>query len=482
MENKVVAKNYIYNFVYQILVIILPIVTIPYLSRTLGSENIGIYSYTYSIINYFIMMSTLGIVQYGQRQIAYIQLKKEERSKCFWELFLLRTLTVTLSLVCYLIFFCFQKEYGVYYRILIIELIATIFDISWFYQGMEKFKKVVLRNSLVKLTTLILIFCLVKTPNDLWKYILIYVSSNFIGNITLWVNLPTYVDKIKITFTDLKKHIKPTLSLFLPQIAISIYTILDKTMLGFMCENIAEVGFYEQAQKIVKIPLLVITALETVMIPRIASSYIKKDYHKLENYMKNTLRFVWLLGIPIVFGIIAIAPKFVPWFFGTDYLKVSILMIILSPIVLLISLSTITGSQYLMTIEKEKNHTVIVIIGAITNVLLNFLLIPKYESVGAAISTLTAEFVITSLEIAFLLKRKMLTINTIFQGFVKYLLSGIFMFLIIYLFAEYMPVGVIWTFVTILLGMVVYVLTLLAIKDKFLYSLLNVFKINKNKN
>ena len=479
LENRNVVKNYLYNLLYQILIIVLPIITIPYLSRVLGADNVGIYSYTYSIITYFILVSKLGIIQYGKRKIAYLQTEKDERSKCFWELFFLRICTVLLSLGVYAIFFWFNREYSIYYRILSLELIATIFDISWFYQGIEDFKKVVLRNSVVKIITLAFIFLLVKEPGDLWKYILIYVFSNFIGNITLWINLQKYVDRIKIRTIDLKKHIKPCLSLFLPQIAISIYTILDKTMLGAMCENIAEVGFYEQAQKIVKIPLLVITALETVMIPRIASVYVKKDFAKMKNYMKDSFQFVWLLATPLVLGIVVIAPKFVPWFLGNEYLKSSLLMIVLSPIILFISLSTITGSQYFMTIKKENIHTAFVTIGAIINVLLNVVLIPKYYSLGAAIATLLAELIIASAEIIYILKKKMLTLDIIFKGFTKYLFCSAFMFLCIYLFNKYTPSGMTWTFATIMLGMFIYGLTLLIIRDDYVYSLFKLLKKKK---
>lgn len=202
---KSIAKNYIYNLTYQLLTILLPLITTPYLARILGAENIGIYGYTISIVTYFVLFGTLGVSMYGQREIAYIQQEKKDRSKLFWEIIITRAITLTISIFIYFIIYGINGQYTLYYRILAIQLIANLFDITWFFQGMEEFDKTVVRNFIVKFISLILIFTWVKTKNDLWKYFLIYVGAELIGNVSLWFYIPKYVNKIDIHNINLRK-------------------------------------------------------------------------------------------------------------------------------------------------------------------------------------------------------------------------------------------------------------------------------------
>ena len=249
MAKKNVAKNYLFNLFYQILIMIIPLITTPYLSRVLGAENIGIYGYTLSITTYFILFGSLGVAMYGQREIAYLQDKPKERAKAFYEILLMRFITLGVSLLVFYFSFCLRGEYKTYYLILIFEIIANSLDISWFFQGMEEFKKTVFRNTLVKFISVICIFLFVKTSSDLNKYFMIYVFSNFFGNLTLWLYLPKYSEKVK--FRDLKifKHLKPTIWLFIPQVATQIYTVLDKTMIGSIVVDKAEVGYMNKLKK-----------------------------------------------------------------------------------------------------------------------------------------------------------------------------------------------------------------------------------------
>lgn len=277
MNNKQsITKNYLYNLFYQILIIIVPLFTTPYLSRVLGAEAIGIYSYTLSIATYFILFGSLGVAMYGQREIAYVQDDKEKRSKIFFEIVIMRFITLGISLLLFYFSFCTQGDYRVYYKILILEIVANSLDISWFFQGLEEFKKTVIRNTVVKLVSIICIFTFVKSANDLSKYFLIYVLSTLIGNISMWMYLPKYLKKIRRKELKILKHVKPTAVLFIPQLATQAYTVLDKTMIGAMVADKSEVGFYEQAQKMVKLLLTIATSLGTVMVPRMASTFASR--------------------------------------------------------------------------------------------------------------------------------------------------------------------------------------------------------------
>ncbi len=197
-KKKSIVKNYMYNLIYQILILILPLITTPYLSRILGAEGVGIYSYTYAIVTYFVLFGSLGIALYGQREIAYVQDNPKARKKTFLELIIVRFITLAVAVTVYYIFFIRGKQYQTYYSILLIELLAAGFDISWFFQGIEEFKKTVLRNVLVRVISVSLVFIIVKTSQDLWKYILIYSLADFCGNLLLWAYLPKYLKGGKV--------------------------------------------------------------------------------------------------------------------------------------------------------------------------------------------------------------------------------------------------------------------------------------------
>lgn len=317
MEKDSLKKNYVYNLIYQLLIIILPLITTPYLSRVLGADGVGIYSYTLSITTYFVLFGSLGVAMYGQREIAYIRDEEEKKTQTFWEILFLRFITMLISLILFVFIFANGKsDYNLYYKILIIEIIANSLDISWFFQGLEEFKKTITRNIIVKIIGVICIFLFIKQAEHLWLYILIYVLSNLLGNLSLWPYLPKHLTKIRFKNLNIKKHIIPTITLFIPQIAMQVYLVLDKTMLGNILGDMSEVGNYEQSQKIIKTALTVVTALGTVVAPRIANVISNNNNKEVESYLENSFRFVWLLGFPIMMGLIAISRTLVPWFLG----------------------------------------------------------------------------------------------------------------------------------------------------------------------
>ena len=427
---KSVKKNYIFNVVYQIILIILPIITVPYLSRVLGSAGNGVYGYTVAMVSYFIILGSVGVSLYGQREIAYYQNDRKKKSKIFWELFFIKLITTILSMIVFGLIFCIDRYYSFYYRILLLEFVANIIDISWLYQGEENFKSIVFKNGVIKLISIACIFLFIKSPSDVWKYILIYCLSTLVGNASLWINLKRDIDFKGYGKLNFKKHIKPMLILFIPQIAVQVYTILDKSMIGFITHDMSEVGFYDQAQKVVKLLLTVITSMGTVMLPRIASCFSENKHETIKIYMNKTFKFVFLLAFPMIFGIIAVSDSFVPLFFGEGYDKVKILMPILSLIILTIGLSNVVGTQYLLPIKRQKEYTLSIITGAVVNVILNFILIYYYKSIGACVATVMAESTVTLVQMYFV--RKDFNIKEIFKYSLKYLVFSIIMFICVY--------------------------------------------------
>lgn len=466
---KSIAKNYVYNLIYQMLTIFLPLVTTPYLSRVLGAESIGIYGYTISIVTYFILFGTLGVSMYGQREIAYVQDNKKERSKTFYEIIIIRTITLSISMILFYLIYGRSGEYALYYQILIVQILANVFDISWLFQGIEEFDKTVVRNLIVKLLSLVLIFTIIRTTADLWKYFAIYVGAELIGNISLWLYLPKYIEKINIKELQFKKHIKPIMSLFVPQIAVQIYTVLDKTMIGLITNDMTEVGYYEQAQKVVKACLTVVSALQIVMNSRVANAYARGDKEEVKECLRKSFDFVWFLAIPMMFGIIAIASKFVPWYYGEGFDGVTPILITTAPILIAIGLNGITGTQYLVQIGKQKVYTISVTIGAIVNVIFNTILISFFGGVGAAIASVIAETTILGIQLKYFKDQFML--RDILKLGVKCIISGIVMFIIISIITYYMKVSIINTCIQIAVGGIVYIVMLILLKYKFLQDM-----------
>lgn len=482
MKENSLKKNYIYNLIYQLLIIILPLITTPYLSRVLGADGVGIYSYTLSITTYFVLFGSLGVAMYGQREIAYIRDDSNKKSLAFWEILFLRFITMAISLVIFIFIFALGKNnYNLYYKILIIEIIANSLDISWFFQGMEEFKKTITRNIIVKIIGVICIFLFIKRAEHLWLYVLIYVLSNLLGNLSLWLYLPKYLTKIKLSNLNIKKHILPTINLFIPQIAMQVYLVLDKTMLGNILGDMSEVGNYEQAQKIIKTALTIVTSLGTVVAPRIANIISNNNNKDIHNYLENSFRFVWLLGFPIMMGVMATSRTLVPWFLGDGYEKSILLLMVGAPLILAIGLNNVTGIQYLIPAKKQNLYTKSVVIAAVFNFILNLLLIPWLKSAGALIASVIAEFSIVIVQLIDV--RKDFDIKIAFKNSLKYIVSGVVMFIPTYILGLYFKASIITTLLQVALGTLVYGIMLLILKDSFVLGILKnlISKIFNNK-
>ena len=427
-EKKSVVKNYMYNLIYQILILVLPLITTPYLSRVLGAEGVGIYGYTYAITTYFVLFGSLGISLYGQREIAYAQNNQTKRKRTFIELIVFRFITIFIALLIYFIFFVKGETYQVYYSILLIEIIAAGFDISWFFQGLEEFKKTVFRNVLVRSVSVALVFILVKTPEDLWKYMLIYSLADLFGNLLLWSYLPKYLKGRKIKHINLKRHVVPILLLFIPQVANKVYNLLDTTMIGAIVADKSETGYYEQGQKVIRLLLTIVTSLGIVMVPRMASTFAEGNKKKIRQYLQTSFSFVFIISVPLMFGISSVAESFVPIFFGNGYDKVSILIAIFSPMLILMGIENVIGTQYLLPTKRQKEFTISVVSGILVNIILNAILIVFFSSIGASIATVISQLVVDCVQIYFV--RKEINFKTIIRNFVRYFISGLVMFIV----------------------------------------------------
>ena len=493
MAKKSITKNYLYNMFYQVLTLVLPLITTPYLSRVLGANGIGIYGYTYAIVTYFILFGSLGIALYGQREIAYAQENVEKRKKIFIEIIIFRFITISIASIFYFIFFMRKSEYSVFYRILFLEIIAAGFDISWFFQGLEEFKRTVIRNVLVRVCSVSLVFIFVKDKDDLALFTLIYSLADLLGNLSLWLYLPKYLRGVKVKNLNIQRHIPQILLLFIPQIANQLYKILDTTMIGVLVKDKTETGFYDQGQKVIRLLLTIVTSRGVVMIPRIANTFASGDKEKIKSYMKMSFKFVFFLAFPIMFGIIVVADNFVPIFFGKGYDKVIILMRIISPIVLLMGIGNVVGTQYLVPSKRQKEYTISIMIGVVVNFILNYILIIKFKSIGASIATVLSELIVITVQLYFI--KNDFNIKEFLDISVKYMISAIIMFfacnLVKVLFslfyvAQEFKYNLVILVLEVAIGFITYIISLIIMKDdaiKFVMDKIQNFlhrKVEKN--
>ncbi len=424
-----VKSNFIYNTVYQILIIILPLITAPYVSRVIGAEGNGIYSYTYSIVQYFVLFAMLGLSNYGNRTIAKCRDDKEKLSKEFFSIYAMQLMTSSLMIVLYIGYITiFDNKYYTYALIQTIYLISTCFDITWFFYGLEKFKLTVTRNIIIRVVSAICIFVFVKGKEDLAMYTFLMVGSTLISQLSLWPFLKKEVKFIKPKFKDISKHIKPNLILFIPVIAVSVYKIMDKIMLGKISE-VQNVAYYEYAERIINIPTSIITALGTVMLPRISNLLAKGEEKQVKFYIDKSMEYMMFLSIPICFGLIVVAPEFIPIYLGNEFVTTGNVIQFLAITLIFVSWANVIRTQYLIPKEKDKIYIISVILGAVVNFIINMILIPKFQAIGASIGTIFAE--LTVMLVQTIVVRKEIEIKKYVRYVLKFLITAMIMTVII---------------------------------------------------
>ena len=343
-----IKKNFLYNAFYQVLTLILPLITTPYISRVMGAEKIGVYSYAYSIASYFGLFILLGLNNYGNRTIASVCDDKEKLSKTFWSIYVMQLFFGILVIAIYLGYALFIASERTMALLQIIYLVSVTLDISWFFFGIEQFKLTVTRNTIIKVLTVIAMLLFVKSVDDLYIYAIIMIGGPLISQIFLWIFLKNFIDLSKINFHDVKQHIIPNLILFIPVIAISLYTIMGKIILGNM-SSMTEVGYFESANKLTIIPTMAITALGTVMLPRISNMVSHGQHDETQKYLEKSLIISAFLSSSMALGISTVSNEFVPLFYGEGFDKCKVLIPILVLSSIFISWANVIRTQLYMT-------------------------------------------------------------------------------------------------------------------------------------
>lgn len=467
-------NNILYSIGYQILIMILPLITAPYISRVLGVQGIGEYSYTYSIACYFTLIAMLGISQYGNRSIAEVGENKYLISKRFFNIYRIQVFTHIIAIIIYLIYLVFfSKNDMLLSSIHIIYIFSSLLDISWLFFGLEQFKITVIRNTIIKITTVTLIFIFVKQPSDIWKYALILNLGTLFSQLYLWAYLKKFVDYVPSPISEVKNDIKSILLLFIPVLAYSIYKVMDKIMLGYL-STYEQVGFYENAYKINNIPIGLITAIGNVMLPRMTSLVASNKKQESVKYIENSFYVINFIASALIFGIAGISQNFVVVYYGSEFSYCSSLIICLNWSVFFISWANIMRTQYLIPNKKDKIYIISTIMGAVVNLIINLLLINPLKSMGASIGTLLAEFSVMIFQLISI-RKELPVVKYLFQS-IPYFINGFFMMIITKIIGDYIGIGIIQLIIQIICGGLFYIINSIwisYIRKDLIYSFWN---------
>lgn len=471
--------NYLYNIAYQILLIITPLATAPYLSRVIGADGVGIFSYTYSVATYFALFGLLGLTNYGSRSIAKAKDNQESLNRTFSGIFYLQLITsITVSILYFLyIYFVVADNHTVAW-IQSLGVISCIINLNWFFWGLEEFKVTVTRNFIIKLISFASTFIFVRTESDLWKYTLIIALGTFLGNATILSFVHKHAKLVKVSIKEIFSHLIPNAVLFLPYLSVSIYRTMDKIMLGKL-SSYSQLGYFENAEKIIMIFLGCIIALGQVMLPKSANLIMKGKIQESNQLLRKSMRFVSLFTSALMFGTIGIAHIFVPVFFGKAFTPSTSILILLAPNLILLAWSQTLTSQFLIPRGKDKINIMSTALGAVVNITVNLMLIYWIGAIGAAVGTIAAEISRNIYIVS--CSRKELEIKAyIFDG-VPYFVVGAFMGIIVYLVGNTMPRNAATVIVQLAVGALVYltgcILLMYKNKDELLIEIKN-FTLN----
>lgn len=473
-----VIRNYFYNVGYNILTLILPLITGPYVSRKLGATGVGINSYTYSIINWFVLLGSIGIGFYGNRQIAYVRSDKSKLTQNFVELQLLKFFFISLSYLLFLAFINYNSHYKYYLVLQSVYIIAAALDISWLYMGIENFKITVIRNTIVKITSVVLILIFVRNRSDLGIYILIMGLGTLLGNLTLWPSLNTTISKINWRNLHPFSHLRGSISLFIPLAAVQLYVGLNKTMLGALDSTNAS-GFYDKADSLIKLVLTLVTSLAGVLMPYTAKSVAAGNMKKVREVLYLSFDFSSFISYPIAFGIAGIALKFGPFFYGPEFKQVGYALFIESIIMIFMSWSSITGNQFLVPTNQVHPYTISIFLGAFVNVLLNIPLIINYGVYGATVSTVLAEATVAFYQVWYI--RKQISVIKLFNNNIKYAISSLIMFIAVFILNNRLKMTIFSLTIEIAVGIFVYAIMILVTRPTITKYLINYLATKRNK-
>lgn len=472
MKPKSLKINIILNITRTLMSLIFPIITFPYASRILLPEGIGKINYVNSIISYFTILAMLGINSYGTREVARLRDKKNELNQFCSEVFSLNLISTIVSYILLFLIILAVPRFQSYKTFLIyssITILFTTIGICWLYGGIEEYAYITFRTVLFQIISIILLFLFIKKSDDLLKYLLIGIIGAVGSNLLNLFYSKKFI-KLKIVKPNFKKHFKPILLLFSITVISSIYNTLDTTMLGLLSTD-EQVGFYSAATKINRMVLTLVTSISVVVFPRLAY-YAEKDSKEFIAIINKFLSLILCISIPCSVGLHLLCEPIMLVFSGDKYIPAIPVMKIMNPIIIIVSLSNLIGTQIFIPLKKEKITIRAASIGASINFILNIILIRKYQAFGASVATLAAESLVLIYQIIY--SHNYLSLKNEIKNLFQYIIATLFMVILVVILKQIIENIILQLVICISCGALIYFITLLFFRNSLA---LNITKI-----
>lgn len=464
--------NLIFNVIYQVVAVLSPLLITPKLSRVFGADYIGVRSFTFSIVYYFAIFGVLGLDMYGQRKIALEKDDDEKRSHSFWIIFSTRFLLVgiaTTLFIGYFLLFSSSDFERLIFCCWLIYLFREMINPIWFLQGIEKYRFISILSILSHVLYVTFTLAFINEKSQLPLYIVFFTAIPLLISFFYWPLVLKNVKRTQLVFKEMIGSIKESFVYFVPTIAVAIYSMVDKTMLGFFDSSKISTGLYESAEKLIKVALSISTASFTIMRTRMSYIYGKKDSDSYDKYSHTFMSLSLFLCWPIMFGIIGISKDFVPVFFGEGFEDVVKLSYVFSLVVPCLTISGLLQAIFIFPYGLQKTMDLYYVLIVAVNIVMNIILIITLGTVGAIIASVFAEFMLAVILI--IRARKDIDVKFLFFGSIKYLIAAIGMFLVIMVISNYVNVGTIYKLIIEFTAAVVtYFVLCYLMADKFIIT------------
>lgn len=399
-----IKKNFVMNAILNIAGFLFPLISFPYVSRVLGPAGTGRVDFALSFVSYFSLIASLGIPYYGIRACAQVRDDSKQLSKTVKELMTIHAVMSVIAVILFLPFLFFLPKISSdkpLFLVVSISLLLNVIGVEYLYKGLEQYSYITIRSLVFKLISLVSLFVFVRYKSDYIMYGAISVFASSASNIMNYVHAKKYVKLKGIGKCDYRRHLKPIAVFFAMSCAVSLYASLDRVMLGFMTDD-SEVGYYGAAAKIKNILVAFITSLGNVLMPRASYCVEHNQWEEFRRLTNKALKFVFFSSAPFMLFSIMFAKEVILFVSGEEYLPAVLGMQVILPTILFIGITGLIGIQIFVPLGKEKYVLYSEIAGAITDLVLNAILIPKYQSTGAAIGTLMAELVVLLVQLYYL--------------------------------------------------------------------------------
>lgn len=471
--------NAIFNALYQVLAILAPVITTPYVSRVFGSSLMGDYNYYYSILGYFTMIAAYGFTDYGTKMIAENRDDINKKSEIFWGIMTSKFLLSCFSLLIYLIIslVLFRGNSTAIYIFLgmSIYIISTMIDPVFYFQGEEDFVSISIRNMVMRALTITLTFVLVKDPSDLLIYTLVLSIGNLFATFIIFFSFKKNpIKRVSLNKLRIFYYLKSAFPFFMPALTSSLFIYLNQTMIGILADS-TQSGYYAQSMKIITALGALAGSLSIIMSSRISYLTAKNNTKEIEKKIFQTFRCFFCVSIPLTFGLIAVCKELIPLFLGNDFIEAIPITLILSFVVIISPFNSLYSAIYYRPNNKVWIQVIILFIASLINIILCFILIPKYQGIGVSFARLGAEII----QIPFLMyfAKDRISRKSVLKSFIKPFDSGLIMLIGVYLFNRLFTIFFHKTWLLfvceVLVGAIIYFVLEILFKDQFVMDMLN---------